>query len=184
MEAAIYSESAARDAGLSLFKPYRQRKWVSNPRPSIVSHSVDAWSAPEEVVASPNASTSGLLNSERISLAAAIGYRLFELMKFSIEDSEPLPSPDSIADLWRFIDENPSAPNPLLTSDSEGVLVATWRTSAVSMLSIRFVGKSQIEFACTRQDKHEKVSREWGENHLESFVSSFRYADEFLGGGN
>jgi len=183
MEAAIYPTSAARDAGLSLFKPSWSKK-PSGQRPPVATYSADAWSPSEGGATLADTTASSEVGSEPLTLVPAIGNRLFELMRFSIEDDEPLPSTESIAGLWRFVDQNPSAHNPLLTSDSGGVLIATWRISTVSMLSIRFIDRTRIEFAWTLQDKNGKVSREWGENHCENFVSSFRYANEFLGGGN
>lgn len=183
MEATIAPASAARDSGLSLFIPSSSQKPRGQHLP-IPAHSADAWSPSEDVGASAGNTASSGVASDPINLVAAVGNRLFELMRFSIEDGEPLPSSESIAGLWRFLDQNPSVQNPLLTSDSEGVLIATWRISTVSMLSIRFIDRARIEFAWTLQDKNGKVSREWGENRCEDFVSSFRYANEFLGGGN
>lgn len=183
MEATIAPTSAARDSGLSLFTPGLSQK-PRGQRLPVAAHRADAWSPSEDVATSASTTASGGVASDPVSLVAAVGNRLFELMGVSIEDGEPLPSSESIAGLWRFLDQNPSVQNPLLTSDSEGVLIATWRISTVSMLSIRFIDRTRIEFAWTLQDKNGKVSREWGENRCEDFVTSFRYANEFLGGGN
>lgn len=183
MEAATLALSPARDAGIT----YGTLRRPSFPRvratPATTYHA-DAWSPSEEVAIPVNATDSSELGSTPLSVTSEVSHRLFELIRYSTEDDEPLPTQDSISGLWAFFDRCPTAKNPLLTSDSDGSLVATWRISTVSMLSIRFLDRTRIQFAWAREDKNGKVKREWGEDRCENFVSSFTYAKEFIGGGN
>ncbi|MBU9464682.1 hypothetical protein LGM75_05175 [Burkholderia multivorans] len=184
MEAATIPLSAARDAGLVTYRPPSGRALPRHPFGVPKKHNVDVWSEPSEEVASAEATDSIGLHSTTGSVKSAVGYRLFELIRYSCEDGDSLPLQDSIAGLWAFFDHHPTARNPLLTSDAEGFLVATWRTSVVSMLSIRFKDRTHIEFAWAREEKNGKVRREWGEDRCEHFVSSFPYASEFIDAGN
>lgn len=184
MEAATIPLSAARDAGLTMYRPPSRRASSRHPIGGLKKHHVDVWSEPSEDIASADATDSTGLDSTVGNVKSAVGYRLFELIRYSCEDGEPLPTQDSIAGLWTFFDLHPTARNPLLTSDSEGFLVATWRTNVVSMLSIRFKDRTRIEFAWAREEKNGKVRREWGEDRCEHFVSSFPYASEFIDAGN
>jgi hypothetical protein len=184
MEAATIPLSAARDAGLTMDRPPNRRASSRHPFGRMKKHHVDVWLEPSEDADSAESTDSIGLNSTAGSVKSAVGYRLFELIRYSCEDGEPLPAQDSIAGLWAFFEHHPTARNPLLTSDSEGFLVATWRTNVVSMLSIRFKDRTHIEFAWAREEKNGKVRREWGEDRCENFVSSFPYASEFIDAGN
>ena len=183
MDAATLPLSTARDAGIT----YGTLRRPSFPRVRVTpatTYNADAWSPSEEVAIPVNATDSSEVGSTPLNVTSEVSHRLFELIRYSTEDDEPLPTQDSISGLWAFFDRCPTAKNPLLTSDSDGSLVATWRISAVSMLSIRFLDRARIEFAWAREDKNGKVKREWGEDRCENFVSSFAYAKEFIDGGN
>lgn len=183
MEAAILSPSPARDAGIT-YTPLRRPSLPHVRATPATTYNADAWSPSEEMAVPANATDSSKLGATSISVTSEVGHRLYELMRYSTEDDEPLPTQDSISGLWAFFDRCPTATNPLLTSDSDGSLVATWRISTVSMLSIRFLDRVRIQFAWAREEKSGKVKREWGEDRCENFISSFAYAKEFIGGGN
>lgn len=110
--------------------------------------------------------------------------RLFDLIQYSIEDNETPPRAESITGFNKFFEAVKSVQRPLLTSDSQGFLVATWRTSNSSMLSIRFLDRKLIEYAWALERGNEKIERKWGEAAWEDFVSSFPYKNAFLESGN
>ncbi|WP_406867751.1 hypothetical protein [Paraburkholderia fungorum] len=141
----------------------------------------DAWSPDEDdVVVATTTADSGAIATTKQDISAIIGNRLFELIRYAIEDGEPLPGKESIAGLWKFLEVCSPANCPLLASGPDGTLVATWRIDNVSMLSMRFLNRLQIEFAWALQDNNGKVSRKWGEDYWKDFVASFPHRREFL----
>jgi hypothetical protein len=113
-----------------------------------------------------------------------IRHRLLELIRYSIQDNEPLPRSDSLAGLNGFLETYSTVRRPLLTSDDEGFLVATWRISDSSMLSFRFLDREAIQYAWALEDGRGQVNRKWGEVAWGDFMSSFRYVKDFLGLGS
>jgi hypothetical protein len=116
-------------------------------------------------------------------VAGAVRNRVFELLKYSIEDRDALPSASSIAALYTFLRQYQNTLMPLLASDSTGSLIATWRKGQASMLSIKFVQERRIEFAWA-YDTGKTIVRDWGEASWDDFMASFQHTQVFLGGGN
>jgi hypothetical protein len=113
----------------------------------------------------------------------AVRSRVFDLLKYSIEDDDAPPSASSIAALNTFLAQYQNTSMPLLASDSSGNLVATWRRGQVSMLSLKFIEGRRIEYAWAF-DAGKTVVRDWGEASWGDFMASFPHTQAFLGGGN
>ncbi len=107
--------------------------------------------------------------------------RIFDLMKYSLEDGEALPNSRSIAALEHFIEQAPEAALPLLGTDDTGLMVATWRKGQESMLSIKFDEGNCIHYAWTLENK-KQVERSWGESSSGEFLASFAHRTFFLAG--
>lgn len=146
-----------------------------------------AW-APPDPPRTANAPTAESIEREvpprpEPRVSRAVRSRVFELLKYSIEDRDTLPSASSIAALNTFLAQHLSAAMPLLASDSTGSLVATWRKGQVSMLSLKFLGQRRIEYAWAL-DVEKTVVRDWGEASWDDFTASFPHIQAFLGGGS
>lgn len=111
-----------------------------------------------------------------------IRHRVFELMKCCAEDGEPMPSVESHDGLMGFIGQIGDVRMPLLTSDDDGLLVATWRQGQHAMLSIRFLNASKIEFAIATETRLGKIARDWGEMDWKSFLDRTPLARTFAAG--
>jgi hypothetical protein len=120
----------------------------------------------------------------RPAAAPQIRARLFELMKCCIDDGDPVPSQESHRGLMGFIAHVADARMPLLAADDDGLLVATWRRGQHSMLSIRFLDESKIEFAISRETRPGKVARDWGETDWKSFLERTPLARDFAAGAS
>jgi hypothetical protein len=110
--------------------------------------------------------------------------RLYELMKCCLEDGDPVPRQELHRGLMGFIAQVEDARMPLLTADDDGLLVATWRQGQHSMLSIRFLDESKIEFAISKETKPGKVARDWGETDWKTFLERTPSARDFAAGAS
>jgi hypothetical protein len=109
--------------------------------------------------------------------------RIFDLLKYAMEDDEAFPAARSIESMDRFLSENSVKMSPLIASDSNGRLIATWRISQDSMLSIKFFEDDTVEYAWALESG-KKVKRNWGQANWKELLQSFPSASVFLDGGS
>ena len=157
-------------------------------RANSVTREIAAWSGevadvePEELGPSIDAA---LEHIAKPAFPAAISRRLIDLIRYAAEDGEPLPLPESLSGLSQFLaSRKAAAGRPLLATDGQGYVIASWRVGQVSMLSIKFLDKRKVQFAWAIEAARGEPKREWGESEWETFVSSFPYADRFFEAGS
>ena len=134
--------------------------------------------APSPAVAEVLART--LLAPAKAAIWERIDARIRELTKYSMEDAEQPPLPDSIHNLRQFLEKAPQAKIPLLSSDAAGNLIATWRKSTDSMLSLKFLGGQKLQFAWSVEESKNKISRDWGDGNCADFLANSSQALQFL----
>ena len=119
-------------------------------------------------------------SAEAEKFRAAVGARIRELLKYCIEDNEPIVEPESAHGLLQFLAFTHTTRMPLIASDDEGHLVATWKKSNTAMLSLKFLGRSKIEYALAVESDKGKIERDWGDSNWEALLQTSSVARAFL----
>ena len=133
---------------------------TGHPQPQLRPGHADvgAWSNVDSHPRAAKAPTTESVRAEQAASPAAnlknaVRNRVFDLIKYAIEDQEALPLSSSMIALNQFLNEH-NAAMPLLDTDRRGHLVATWCDAKGSMLSLKFLEGQRIEYAWTLESKN------------------------------
>jgi hypothetical protein len=111
----------------------------------------------------------------------ALDKRIVQLASDFYDDhGRPLHSP-SVAGFKALMRHILELPQPSLGAESSGSIVATWE-GAGGCLSLRFLDKSHLHFAISRNGEAGRRERAWGEGHVETFFAEHPEAKTIVAG--
>jgi len=111
----------------------------------------------------------------------SIMQRVRALVEYALVDNEPIPNQQSLHGLLAFVETQASMREPLLTTDHIGLLVATWKIDHEQMLSIKFNGIEDIDYAWAHRNTRGELERNWGSTKWRTFLPSFPFGPAFFG---
>lgn len=117
----------------------------------------------------------------RAALAGEMWKRLAELTRLAVQERESVPAMSSVSGLRQFMDSCKPNRSPLLATDDDGIVVATWRNGNEEMLSVRFLDQEHIHFAWAVERGWFGLSRRWGESGWREFLAGFAHGKRFFG---